>query len=347
MKRIGLVILILIILALLFWRKSPVSISNITDDPNGGDNLIETLVQNVNPLSIENLRSIETPGSDLVIEQTLSPGSNYSRYIASYLSDGLKIYGLLTVPNGAKPQDGWPVIIFNHGYIPPTQYVTTERYIAYTDAFSRNGYILFRPDYRGHGNSEGAAEGGYGSNGYTIDVLNAFESLKKYKDADPKKIGMWGHSMGGFITLRSMVVRDDVKAGVIWGGVVASYPDLINNWRRGSGTITPSPLPTGARRWRQVLVEEFGEPSEDSSFWRSLSANSYLEDISGPVQLHHGTLDESVPVSFSQKLEKQLKDAGKTVEYFEYSGDDHDITSNFSVAAERSVEFFDRYVKGE
>jgi len=70
------------------------------------------------------------PGSDIIIEQTLAPGRNYSRYIASYRSDGLKIYALLTVPKGEKPKTGWPAIIFNHGYIPPDQYRTTERYVA-------------------------------------------------------------------------------------------------------------------------------------------------------------------------------------------------------------------------
>ena len=54
----------------------------------------------------------------------------------------------------------------------------------------------------------------------------------------------------------NMVVDKDIKAGVIWAGVVASYPDLIYNWRRS--TITPSPQPTGStRRWRQALVEQY------------------------------------------------------------------------------------------
>lgn len=295
------------------------------------------------PLSIEALRKTEYPGSELTIEQTLSPGSNYSRYIASYKSEGLKIFGLVTVPLGTKPQSGWPVIIFNHGYIPPTQYKTTERYVAYTDAFSKSGYIVFKPDYRGHGNSEGTAEGGYGSNAYTIDVLNALSTLKKYKDANPEKIGMWGHSMGGFITLRSMVVAKDIKAGVIWGGVVGSYPDLLNNWRRG--TITPPPLPTGTRRWRQLLVERYGTPETNPTFWNSLSANSYLPDISGPLELHHGEADHSVPQEFSAKLAEELKQAGKEVALYTYPGDDHNITSNFTLAMKRSIEFFDRYLK--
>lgn len=100
-----------------------------------------------NHLSIEYMRKQEYPGSDITLEQTLPSASNYNRYIASYKSDGLKIYALLTVPNGKKPQNGWPVIIFNHGYIPPAQYRTTERYIAYVDGFARDGYIVFKPDY--------------------------------------------------------------------------------------------------------------------------------------------------------------------------------------------------------
>jgi uncharacterized protein len=343
-------IIVILIILLLILGLAGVSNKNLINKTvkNVTENVEEEISEGgmlakYNPLSIESLRNGEYPGSDITIEQTLTPGSNYNRYITSYKSEGLKIYALLTVPNGEKPESGWPVVVFNHGFIPPAEYRTTERYIAYTDAFSRNGYIVFRSDYRGHGNSEGRAEGGYGSNAYTIDVLNALSSIKNYKDSDPERIGMWGHSMGGHITLRSMVVNKDIKAGVIWGGVVASYPDLITNWRRG--TTTPSPLPTGARRWRQLLMERFGSPEQNPAFWNSISATSYLKDISGPLQLHHGTADESVPVEFSEKLNDLMRKEGKTVELYTYPGDDHDISTNLSIALSRSVEFFDKFVK--
>jgi dipeptidyl aminopeptidase/acylaminoacyl peptidase len=295
------------------------------------------------------MRQQSYPGSEIVISQTLAPGSNYKRYIASYQSEGLKINALLTVPNGPKPATGWPVIIFNHGYIPPAQYRTTERYVAYVDAFARNGYIVFKSDYRGHGNSEGWASGGYGSPAYTIDVLNALASLKRYPDADPNRIGMWGHSMGGAVTLRSMVITSDIKAGVIWGGVVASYPDLFSKWRRTPPGATPQPTPTGiegqARGWRNSFFRRYGSPEENPAFWASISPNSYLQDVSGPIQLHHSTTDEEVPYEFSQTLDEQLQAAGKTDEFYTYRGDNHNISANFGLAMQRSLQFFDKYVK--
>lgn len=360
MKKISFAALILIFLVTAIYflnNKSYLINRNQTDMPNLQDEA-HYLSNTFPPLSIDALRNNSASwrtGSDIVIEQTLDPGSNYNRYIASYKSEGLKIYGLLTVPredSSASPQNDnrkYPVIIFNHGFIPPAEYRSTERYLAYVDGFARNGYIVFRPDYRGHGNSEGQATGAYGSNAYTIDVLNAVASIKKLNDpstgsgqiVNPNLIGMWGHSLGGFITLRSMVTSGDIKAGVIWAGVVASYPDLLRNWRRGP----TRPFPTGRQSWRQLLVQQFGELEENPQFWNSISANSYLADISGPLQLHHGESDSSVPVAFSEKLAQDLKQAGKTLEIYTYPGDDHNISGNFNTAMQRSIDFFDKYLK--
>jgi dipeptidyl aminopeptidase/acylaminoacyl peptidase len=290
------------------------------------------------PLSIEALRRKEFSGSDIVIEETLEPGINYNRYLASYQSEGLKIYALLTVPKGEKPENGWPVIVFNHGYIPPDQYKTTEKYLAYTDGFAKSGYLVMKPDYRGHGDSEGEARGAYRSNDYTIDVLNAVASIKRYEDADPEKIGMWGHSMGGQITLRSMVVSKDIKAGVIWAGVVAPYSDLVNGWFKNKPQAVYA---EDSVSWEEIKENE----KENNAFWDSVSPNSFLNDLSGPLQLHHGTGDDTVPFQFSEKLASELKDKGKEYELFFYEGDNHNLSTGFNKAMQRSVQFFDKYLK--
>src|SRR4030065_1855352 len=107
---------------------------------------------------------------------------------------------------------------------------------------------------------------------------------------------MWGHSMGGSITLRSMVVNPDIKAGVIWAGVVASYDDLVKNWRRpGSKPWQPSQREQAIRRpSRQMLVDQYGDTDANPQFWNSISPTSFVPDISGPVQIHHGDAASSV-----------------------------------------------------
>lgn len=324
---------------------------------------------------VEVMRRGDYPGSELIIEQTLDPGDNYDRYIASYLSEGHTIYALLTVPNGRRPESGWPIIVFNHGYVPPDEYRTTERYVQYVDYFARSGYIVFRSDYRGHGSSGGEARGPYSNADYVIDVLNGMAAARTHPAADPQRVGMWGHSMGGYITLRAMVVSDAIDAGVIWGGVVAPYPDLFN--RAGAlatavaadapavtataeaaqATTVAAQATATARalsgtpafrfgRWRNSLIDTYGTPEENPAFWASISSNGYLADISGPLQLHHAVTDETVPAAASTLLHEQMAALGLPVELYLYDNDSHDIDNNFYTAMRRSLEFFDAHVKG-
>jgi fermentation-respiration switch protein FrsA (DUF1100 family) len=306
-----------------------------------------TSTPTLHPMNILAARQTAYPGSSITIEETLEPGANYYRYYAWYESQGLKIYGLLTIPFGEKPANGWPAIVFNHGYIDPKVYRTTERYIAYVDQLARHGYIVYKIDYRGHDRSEGQATGAYGDPGYTTDVLNAVSSMKAFPQADAKRIGMWGHSMGGFLTLRAMVISKDIKAGVIWAGVVGSYPDMICCWHHPAPAgPTPTPNPNFRSGWRTQWQNLYGSPEENPDFWAGISANTYLNDLSGPIQLHHDIADSEVPVKFSQDLYQEILAAGKTTEYYEYPGDDHNLANYFNLAMQRTIEFFDKYLKG-
>ena len=93
--------------------------------------------------------------------------------------------------------------------------------------------MVFRPDYRGHGFSEGAARGAYGFPDYTVDVLNGLAAVKQHPDVDPNRIGMWGHSMGGGITLRVLAVMpEQIGAAVLYGSMSG---DEAKNYGRSRG----------------------------------------------------------------------------------------------------------------
>ncbi len=143
------------------------------------------------PMSIKYLRSQEFSGGDFVIEKQLGNGTNYKQYIASYRSEGLRIFGLLTVPLADKPANGFPAILFIHGYIPPKQYSTTGDYPTYQARLARAGFVTFKPDLRGHGDSEGEPVSAHYSEKYVIDTLSALDSLKRYAEVDPLRIGYW------------------------------------------------------------------------------------------------------------------------------------------------------------
>ena len=101
------------------------------------------------------MRQHTYPGSEIVFEQTLEPKDNYEQHVVSYQSEGYTIYALMTIPNGKKPESGWPAIVFNHGYVRPSEYSTTGNYAPYMEMLANSGYIVFKSDYRGHGRSDG------------------------------------------------------------------------------------------------------------------------------------------------------------------------------------------------
>lgn len=340
-----LILSVIAVLTFMWWAKRPIT----KNDESVSQAIVEenldqrAAINNAETLKLSDLKKYQPKASTLVEVEKIKE-SRYEKSVVTYESDGYKIRALLGIPKGQMPGGRWPVIIFNHGYIPPAEYRTNEKYVAYFDRLVLAGYAVVKSDYRGHGESEGEAEGGYGSDAYSRDIRNLVATIRSDSRINPERVGMWGHSMGGHITLRNMVVDPNIKAGVIWAGVVASYPDLLNNWRR---TNNSSPLPSPSypgRRWRNILQEQYGTPEQNPEFWNSISATNYLDQISGPVQLHHGAADTSVPVSFSRTLEQKMKEVDKVVELYEYPGDDHNISQNFGTAMNRTIEFFKKYL---
>ncbi|HYC80094.1 MAG TPA: alpha/beta fold hydrolase [Candidatus Binatia bacterium] len=292
----------------------------------------------LNPYSIEALRQRSYSGGALTLERELGDQGNFTLFVMSYMSEGFKQYTLMSVPEGVKPEGGYPVIILNHGYIEPTVYSTTSSYRSYFDAYARQGFIVLKPDYRGHDNSEGEPISAHTSPDYVIDVLNLVEAAKIYGDVNPNKIGMWGHSMGGGITLRAMAISKDIKAAALLAGVVASPDSFYAYWT----LLRDDPrVPSWIKENAQRTLDEFGAPESNPDLWQSISPYTYISEMNMPVQIHHGTADPDVPILFSEELNNALRNAGKNVEYFVYQGGDHNLAGAArSPVLSRTIQLF-------
>ncbi len=272
-------------------------------------------------------------------------GSNYIAYLTSYKSDGLKINALLTKPVGEMPEGGWPAIVFIHGYIPPTQYQTDgQAYSSYVDYLASSGFVVFKIDLRGHGNSEGRPGGGYYGADYVTDALNARVALQTTDFVNPDKIGMWGHSMAGNTLMRSVAVKPDIPAVAIWAGAVYTYIDQ-RKYGISDGSYRPPQIASAQQNNRRLLYEKVGSPSAKSVFWQQMAATSYLDDLKGAIEIHHAVDDDVVNVGYSRDLMALLDKTSVPHELYEYEYGGHNITGgSFNLAMERTVEFFKKHL---
>ncbi len=262
----------------------------------------------------------------------------YDSYLTSYTSDNLKINGLLTIPSGKAPDTGWPAVVFVHGYIPPTLYKTTEKYLEYVDYLAKNGVIVFKIDLRGHGTSDGEPGGAYYSSDYVIDVLNAYEALKSTDNINVNKIGLWGHSMAGNVLFRAATIKKDIPTVVIWAGAVYTYSDLTK-YGIQDNSYRPAGMTAQRQKRRQELFDTHGQFSESSDFWKKVVGTNYLEGVSTKFYLHHAIDDNVVDIGYSRDLTVELAKQNIPHELYEYKTGGHNIASpSFGTAIKRSLE---------
>jgi dipeptidyl aminopeptidase/acylaminoacyl peptidase len=295
-------------------------------------------------MTIPYLRS-KTYKSELRSLEPVSQNGSYNSYLTSYTSDGLKINGLLTRPTGQEPSGGWPAIVFVHGYIPPMQYRTLEKYNDYIDYLARNGFVVFKIDLRGHGDSEGEPGGGYFGSDYIVDTLHARAALASSGFVNPKKIGVWGHSMAGNVLMRSWAAQPDIPAVVIWAGAVYTYEDR-DKYGINDNSYSPPQQSQQRQNRRRELFEKNGSPSASSPFWQQVIPTNYTKDLKGALQIHHAVDDDVVNVGYSRDLMDLLDKSAVPHELYEYPSGGHNIIGpSFVTAMQRTVDFYKEHLK--
>lgn len=297
--------------------------------------------EELHPLTIPAIQQAELAVSELRIVENLGTRTSYQEYIAEYTIDGLTLRGLLTVPVTNDPSQTFPAIVFVHGYIPPSQYRTQERYVAYVEGLAEAGFVVFKIDLRGHDQSEGEPSGAYFSPNYVYDTMAAGRALAGYSRVDAERIGLWGHSMAGNVVTRALVADSVFKSASIWAGAVFSYTDFTKYGLNDSSYDRSDPRVQQRRRSSQGIFDTYGEIADTSEFWQQVAPTSYLEGFRKPIQLHHALNDTVVNVGYSEDFAQTLEENNVPHELHIYQSGGHDIEGTaFSTAMQRTVQFF-------
>ncbi|HEU5288712.1 MAG TPA: S9 family peptidase, partial [Candidatus Limnocylindria bacterium] len=248
-------------------------------------------------------------------------------------ADGREIPALLYVPyteaiRGGSPP---PAVVHVHGG-PTGQHLRWwDRHSQY---FANNGYVVLAPNIRGstgYGREfQEANRGDWGGKDLRDVVLGA-QWLAKQGIADPKRIGVYGGSYGGFMTLMVLTQAPDVwAAGVSIVGVV-SWKTL---WETTRGDL------------KDYLERELGDPAKAADLYRDRSPLTHVSKIKAPLLLLQGENDPRVPRSEADQMIDALREGGKTFEEHIYAGEGHGFrtTENMIDSLRRATEWFDRHM---
>ena len=239
----------------------------------------------------------------------------------------------LMLPKNLDKSKKHPAIVWIHGSGSDQNFLgwhpgAYRMYYSVSQYLVQQGYIVLTPDYRGSsGYSRNWATGvhmGLGVND-TADVAAGADYLKTLPYVDPDRIGVWGLSYGGFLTLQALNTDPTLwRCGIDVAGVVdwATY---------GAGYTTP----------------RLGTPVENPEIYRTSAPIYHMEKLARPLLVLHGTNDRNVQFRDSLRVIDTLLKLDKPFEMGVYPGEIHFFRRAHILrdAWRRAEAFFDAHLK--
>lgn len=235
-------------------------------------------------------------GQLLEKEQIRCYTKHVTLYVLTYVSQGLKVKGLLAVPEGTYPR---PAVIYCRGGIKRVGMVRKRRIVS----MAQRGFIVFAPFYRGNEGGEGREDFG-GEDRY--DVFHAIKVVQSLAEVMPGPIPLIGFSRGAVMALRAARECSGVGPVVVWGGVsnmLDTYEERVD--------------------LRRMLKRVVGHPTKQIEAYIDRSPVYWVKEIDTPIYIIHGTQDSQVGNQQARNLANALDQAGKAYTLTLYSGLDH------------------------
>jgi len=250
----------------------------------------------------------------------------------NWKSDEFNVQGWLVWPANASGTDRLPLVTVVHGgpaaaFRPAFLGAGSQRLLL------ENGYALLLPNPRGsYGQGEGFASANVRDFGYgdLRDILAGLDAAARAGPIDREKIGITGHSYGGFMTMWAVTQTNRFKAAVAGAG--------ISNWQSYYGE-------NGIDEW---MIPYFGgSVYEDPAVYARSSPITFIRQVRTPLFSYVGAADIECPAPQTQEFEHAMKALGIPSASVIYPGEGHAIRDPAHLADlnKRTLDWFDRYLK--
>ncbi len=276
------------------------------------------------------IRLSDSLPAGLLISDLTAP---FPVHYPSRASDKAAVPATLIVHKNLDRTKKHPAIIWIHGSGSDQNYLgwhpgSYRMYYSMHQYLAQQGYVILTPDYRGSsGYSRDWAIGDYMDMGgkETEDVAGGADYLKTLPYVDPDRIGIWGLSYGGYMTLQAMVTTPTLFRCAI---DVAGVGDWAT-WNSGAYT-----------------VGRLGTPVTNPEGYETSAAVKHLSKLARPLMILQGTNDTNVPFWETLTVIDTLVKLGKPFEMAIYPGEIHFFRRAYVLrdAWRRSEEFFDKYL---
>ncbi len=239
--------------------------------------------------------------------------------------DGVQLNASIIKPPDFQPQKKYPVLVYAYGG-PHAQVVRNAwggATFLWHQLMAQKGYIIFSVDNRGSAGRGHAFETPLhfrlGAQELS-DQRDGVQYLKSLPYVDANRIGIWGWSYGGHMTLHAMFeASDDFKAGFAGGPVT--------DWRYYDSIYTERYL---------------GLPQKNEKGYQDSSPVKYAGQLKGKLLIAHGTGDDNVHFANTLSVINDLIEAGKYVEVLAFPGRGHGVSDPPArrVLMQRVTQFF-------
>jgi len=303
----------------------------------------------------------------LKVEKILKEDEQTNLYVLlfKYESQGKKISGTINLKiNENLQKSTLKPIIMLRGYVPIEKYLSGSGTKNAAAVFADNNYITLAPDFLGFGESDSEPTDTWEARFIkTANIIDLIKTIQSFPEIDlsslknlpinkivlnPKKIGIWGHSNGGQIAVSVLEVMNKNFPTTLWAPVLAPFPYSIlyfSDEYEDEGKET--------RKYLSLFEEDYDV--------FDFSITKHLDRLHGPIQIQHGTNDDSALVSWTEEflvkidlenerratISSQSSENKKEVieiDFYKYPGANHNLQPNWNEAIQKDLNFFKKHL---